>query len=161
VDIYDSSDVLTKPTSVLPDASPIDQNILTTSSISSTDADRKQDYSTTDKSITTEEEYHSTLDRVVQAMSNIKETIPNLDFSDEKTAIPESSSNVSDKSMISTTSSNDLDNEKKQQTLIQSVKEIVDKIHQTILPTEEQITPTPEQPLISNYSSISNQSQPT
>ncbi|CAF3936497.1 unnamed protein product [Rotaria sordida] len=161
VDTYDSSDVLTKPTSVLPDASPIDQNILTTSSISSTDADRKQGYSTTDKSITTAEEYHSILDRVVQVISNIKETIPILDFSDEKTAIPESSSNVSDKSMISTTSSNDLDNEKKQQTVIQSVKEIVDKIHQTILPTEEQITPIPEQPLISNYSSISNQSQPT
>ncbi|CAF4344883.1 unnamed protein product, partial [Rotaria sordida] len=130
----------------------------------STDTDHPQNYTTTDKSITSEEEeeeHHNVFDLVVGAISNLKETISNLGSSGEKPISLESPLNLSDKSMINIPPSNDLDNEKKQQTFIESVKEIVDKIHQTILPTEEQIIRTPQQSLISNYSSISNQSQPT
>ncbi|CAF3726740.1 unnamed protein product [Rotaria sordida] len=147
IDINDSSNISSKPTS----------------NISSTDTDHPQNYTTTDKSITSEEEeeHHNVFDLVVGAISNLKETISNLGSSGEKPISLESPLNLSDKSMINIPPSNDLDNEKKQQTVIQSVKEIVDKIHQTILPTEEQIIRTPQQSLISNYSSISNQSQPT
>ncbi|CAF3976038.1 unnamed protein product, partial [Rotaria sp. Silwood2] len=161
VDANDSSSVSTKPTSVLDDTLQTDQSILSISNISSADTDHQQNYPTTDKSIKTEEKQHSVLDLVVEALSNVKETISSIGTSDEKTVLRESSSNLSDKSMINTLESDDLDDKKEKQTFIESIEEIVDNTNITILPKQEKVTPITKQFIISHYSSDSNQFEAT
>ncbi|CAF3460236.1 unnamed protein product, partial [Rotaria sp. Silwood2] len=134
---------------------------LSISNISSADTDHQQNYPTADKSIKTEEKQHSVLDFVVEALSNVKETISSLGTSDEKTVLRESSSNLSDKSIINTLESDDLDDKKEKQTFIESIEEIVDNTNITILPKQEKVTPIIKQFIISHYSSDSNQFEAT
>ncbi|CAF5030296.1 unnamed protein product, partial [Rotaria sp. Silwood1] len=81
--------------------------------------DHQQDYTTIDGSKTSEEGHHGIFDLVATAISNVKETISNLASSDEKSVQIESSSNLSDKSMISAQPSDNLNDNKEQQTFIE------------------------------------------
>ncbi|CAF3698084.1 unnamed protein product [Rotaria sp. Silwood1] len=123
--------------------------------------DHQQDYTTIDGSKTSEEGHHGIFDLVATAISNVKETISNLASSDEKSVQIESSSNLSDKSMISAQPSDNLNDNKEQQTFIESVKDVIDKIHDMIIPSQKQVTRIEEQSSISNYPSHPNQFQAT
>ncbi|CAF4719726.1 unnamed protein product, partial [Rotaria sp. Silwood1] len=160
VNTNDSSNVFIEPTSVLYDISPINQNVLSISSISNTDVDHKQDYSTKDKEIeifetssptTNKTEHDGVFSRVIQALSHVTETISNLGSSHEKTASPQSSSNLTDKFLGNTQQLDDLHNDKGKETFIENIKDVIHSIHEKILPTQEQETRIEKQTLITNY----------
>jgi hypothetical protein len=103
-------------------------------------------------SITNKEEHHGASDLVTG-------TISNLDLSDEQTAVLESTSNLPDKPVDDAQPPEGVDNDKAQQTFIETVKEVADNIDKKTVPTTEQVIQISEQPAVSKYPEYINHDQ--
>ncbi len=96
-------------------------------------------------------------DVVARSISNVKETISNLVFSDRTSTNLEFSLDLPDESCNHTQHSKDLEHDEQQQTFNQNLTEVVNDKNENITSTQEQQTQIRKKPIFGNYPWYSSQ----